>query len=142
MAALERQVGGDHYKRLGIQPVEFVMSNQMGFCEGNIVKYVTRWREKGGIQDLRKARHFLDFIMENQAYRDQVAVNRRQYVICAQMGAHSADDYIARNVMINPAAGVVRHIWHWNISGRPAELHSARNWLEELIQLALEEEAA
>lgn len=59
------QVGGMHYKSLTIQPAEFSIANGLGFCEGNVVKYVTRWKAKGGVQDLRKARHYLDMLIEH-----------------------------------------------------------------------------
>ena len=62
--ALTRQEGGSHYKDLAIQPVEYIHANGLGFCEGSVVKYVTRWRSKNGIQDLKKARHFLDLLIE------------------------------------------------------------------------------
>jgi hypothetical protein len=61
---LETQVGGDHYKRLKIQPVEFIHANGIGFLEGSAIKYICRHREKGGKQDLEKARHFLDMLIE------------------------------------------------------------------------------
>ena len=48
MSALDEQVGGDHYKENAIQPIQYILSNNLDFCEGNIVKYATRWREKGG----------------------------------------------------------------------------------------------
>lgn len=64
MNALEVQVGGSHYKDLAIQPVEYIHANGLGFCEGSVVKYVTRWRAKGGIKDLEKARHFLDLLID------------------------------------------------------------------------------
>lgn len=57
-------MGGDHYKKQKIQPIDFVMANQLGFCEGNVVKYITRWRDKGGVDDLRKAKHYIDFLIE------------------------------------------------------------------------------
>lgn len=57
------QVGGDHYKKLKIQPFEYNHANEIPFAEGNIIKYVTRWRAKGGLQDLEKARHFLDLLI-------------------------------------------------------------------------------
>lgn len=66
MSALDIQHGGRHYKDLAIQPVEFVLKNNIGFCEGNVIKYVTRWRTKGGIEDLRKARHYLDLLIEHE----------------------------------------------------------------------------
>ena len=63
-AALEVQVGGDHYKTKAIQPVQYCMANGIGFMEGSVIKYVSRWRDKGGVQDLEKARHFLDLLIE------------------------------------------------------------------------------
>lgn len=62
--ALDTQVGGEHYKCCKIQPVEYIHANGLGFCEGSVVKYVTRWKAKGGLQDLKKARHFLDLLIE------------------------------------------------------------------------------
>jgi hypothetical protein len=64
--ALDVQVGGNHYKDKGIQPVQYCMANNIGFMEGSVIKYVTRWRDKGGVDDLRKARHFLDMLIEAQ----------------------------------------------------------------------------
>ncbi len=62
--ALDQQVGGGHYKGLAIQPVEYCQRNNLGFCESSVVKYVTRWKEKSGVEDLRKARHFIDLLIE------------------------------------------------------------------------------
>ena len=62
--ALARQEGGDHYKDMAIQPVEFIHANGIGYFEGNVIKYVTRWRDKAGITDLKKARHFIDMLIE------------------------------------------------------------------------------
>lgn len=61
---LSVQEGGAHYKKLKIQPVEYIHGNELQFCEGCVIKYVTRWRDKGGIEDLRKARHFIDILIE------------------------------------------------------------------------------
>ena len=63
---LSKQIGGDHYKAKGIQPVEYCMANNIGFMEGSVIKYVTRWKDKGGVQDLEKARHFLDMLIAAQ----------------------------------------------------------------------------
>lgn len=62
--ALQRQEGGAHYKNLAIQPVAYIHANGIGFFEGNVIKYVTRWKAKGGVEDLRKARHYLDLLIE------------------------------------------------------------------------------
>ncbi len=63
-SARDVQVGGTHYKDMPIQPVEFIHRNGIGFCEGAAIKYLARWRAKGGLQDLRKARHFIDLLIE------------------------------------------------------------------------------
>jgi hypothetical protein len=64
MSALDNQVGGSHYKKLGIQPVEYMHANGIPFMEGCAIKYLTRWRDKGGVADLEKARHFIDLLIE------------------------------------------------------------------------------
>lgn len=61
------QVGGEHYKHKAIQPWDYIAANGLGFFEGNVVKYVTRWRDKAGLEDLRKARHYLDKLIEVEA---------------------------------------------------------------------------
>jgi hypothetical protein len=62
--ALDVQVGGGHYKDLAIQPVEYIIKNNLGYLEGNVLKYITRWRKKDGINDLRKARHYIDMLIQ------------------------------------------------------------------------------
>jgi hypothetical protein len=61
---LEAQEGGSHYKGLSIQPAEFSQKNALNWCEGNVVKYVCRHRDKGGKEDLLKARHYIDLLIE------------------------------------------------------------------------------
>lgn len=63
-SALDVQVGGSHYKDMAIQPVEYIHANGLGYIEGNIIKYVSRWRRKNGIADLEKARHYIDLLIE------------------------------------------------------------------------------
>lgn len=62
--ALDVQVGGDHYRSLAIQPVEYIHANKIGYFEGNVIKYVTRWRAKNGVADLEKAKHYIDLLIE------------------------------------------------------------------------------
>jgi len=75
-SALNKQVGGDHYGAATghkIQPIEYIYANKLDFIEGNIVKYITRWRDKGGLDDLRKIQHYVDLLMEleeNSIMRD------------------------------------------------------------------------
>lgn len=66
MKSTDYQVAGDHYKNQKIQPIEYIMANQLPFAEGCIVKYITRWRDKGGIEDLRKIKQYCDFIIESE----------------------------------------------------------------------------
>ena len=63
--ALDIQEGGTHYKDMKIQPIEFILANNLGFVEGCVVKYVSRYKNKNGIEDLKKAKHFLDILIEN-----------------------------------------------------------------------------
>lgn len=63
-SALDVQVGGGHYKKMKIQPVEYITQNGLGFLEGCIVKRITRWRDKDGIQDLEKIKHEVDLLIE------------------------------------------------------------------------------
>lgn len=68
-SALDVQVGGNHYKSMRIQPVEFIQANGLGFCEGNAIKYVCRWKHKNGVEDLKKARHYIDLLIEMEGKR-------------------------------------------------------------------------
>ena len=60
--ALDTQVGGNHYKDLKIQPVEDTVQNNLGYLEGNVIKYVTRHEKKNGLEDIQKAIHYLELI--------------------------------------------------------------------------------
>lgn len=60
----EKQIGGEHYKSKRIEPWDYILANDIGFMEGNAIKYLTRWRDKGGIQDLEKAKHYVDKLIE------------------------------------------------------------------------------
>lgn len=64
MSALEKQVAGSHYNTLKIQPIEYIHANQLPFIEGNVVKYITRHRRKGGADDIRKVIHFCEMLLE------------------------------------------------------------------------------
>lgn len=66
MSALDKQVGGDHYRAGGIQPAEYIHANGLDFFQGNVVKYTTRHKSKGGAADIRKAIHYLEMILEMQ----------------------------------------------------------------------------
>lgn len=63
LGPLDTQIGGDHYKTMKIQPAEYCHANKIPFIEGNVIKYVSRWRNKGGIDDLKKAKHMIDLLI-------------------------------------------------------------------------------
>jgi hypothetical protein len=65
-SANDVQVAGNHYKDKAIQPWDYIVANNLGYLEGNIIKYVSRWKDKGGVDDLLKARHYLDKLIETQ----------------------------------------------------------------------------
>lgn len=62
MTALDKQEGGGHYKKWKIQPVEFIYHNSIPFLEGNVIKYTLRHNDKNGLEDLKKAKHYLELI--------------------------------------------------------------------------------
>ena len=59
-----KQVGGNHYQ-LPIQPIDYILKNGLGYCEANVIKYVTRHAKKNGAEDIKKAIHYLEMILEN-----------------------------------------------------------------------------
>lgn len=64
-SSLDKQIGGDHYKKCEIQPVEYIVKNNLNFLEGNIIKYTTRHRQKGeGRADIEKVIHYAQLILE------------------------------------------------------------------------------
>ena len=66
------QVGGDHYRSKAVQPWDFIVSNGMGYLDGNVVKYVSRYRDKGGLQDLKKAMHYLEKLIEVEKLKQAI----------------------------------------------------------------------
>ena len=69
--ANEEQIGGDHYKKLPIQPWDYIAANDLDFFQGQVVKYVTRWKSRGRLDDLKKARHVLDKYIELEQAKPQ-----------------------------------------------------------------------
>jgi len=64
MKSLKEQVAGNHYKKMKIQVVEYCHANNIPYMEGSVIKYVSRWRDKGGLDDLKKAKHFIEMLIE------------------------------------------------------------------------------
>lgn len=83
-----------HYD-LPIQPVEYILANELGFCEGNVVKYISRWRSKGRVEDLRKARDYIDMLIAQEVRAERrlaegLAFNESRIDIIAQNGNDGA----------------------------------------------------
>lgn len=78
MSAKTEQVGGSHYKDMAIQPFEYIYRNGIGFAEGCVIKYVSRWKTKNGVEDLKKARHFLDLLIEQEEDANEPAPSFRE----------------------------------------------------------------
>lgn len=76
MSALKEQVGGNHYKSFKIQPIEFITINDLGYIVGNVIKYVCRYKLKNGVEDLRKARHYIDLLIESEVKIESESRNR------------------------------------------------------------------
>ena len=78
MSAFDSQIGGNHYKSFKIQPVEFIHANGLGYIAGNVVKYVCRHKLKhsSSVEDLRKARHYIDMLIESEMKAEAVARTR------------------------------------------------------------------
>ena len=64
--ALRKQEGGNHYKDMKIQPVEFITANNLGFLEGNVVKYICRHHAKNGAEDIKKAIHYCEMLLQTK----------------------------------------------------------------------------
>lgn len=78
MTANELQVGGDHYKKYGdLQPWDVITAWNLGYLDGTALKYIARWRDKGGLDDIRKAIHFLEKFIEVESSKQASADSQR-----------------------------------------------------------------
>ena len=66
-----KQIGGNHYEKKAIEPIEYITKNKLGFCEGNIVKYITRYKDKNGLEDLEKALWYITYLIDNYEKAEQ-----------------------------------------------------------------------
>lgn len=73
MVQTNKQIGGGHYKGFKIEPITFILQNDLDFCQGNIIKYVCRYKMKNGIEDLEKAKHYIELLIEYE--KDKLEYN-------------------------------------------------------------------
>ena len=69
--ASSEQIGGDHYKQYAIQPIEFITKNNIPYIEGNIIKYIVRWKDKNGVEDLDKIIHYIELLKEIEKFKNE-----------------------------------------------------------------------
>ena len=81
MSALDIQIGGSHYRNKGIQPIELIVALNLNFIEGNIVKYITRYKEKNGVQDIMKCIHYSQLAIELKCIRHNVDIHNNYSLI-------------------------------------------------------------
>lgn len=117
MKSLEIQHGGSHYKKLAIQPVEFIVANDWDYFAGNTLKYLTRWRDKGGTVDLRKARHYIDLrfelhvpVMRSSAWRtfERIFSLRK-----SKLQPISMEEYVSKNLIPSEEHHLFYHLDEW-----------------------------
>lgn len=86
MTSLDKQIGGNHYKDFEIQPIEFIHKNNLGFEIGNVIKYVCRYKLKGEIQDLEKAKHYIELLIELSTNKSEKIEN--SLIICLKCSSN------------------------------------------------------
>lgn len=99
-SALDEQVGGDHYKKLGIQPIELIRDINANFFQGNVIKYITRYKDKNSIKDLEKAKHYLELIEELHPANNNKKI--------ASYEIDRVNEYIVANKIDTDAAKIIR----------------------------------
>lgn len=134
MGVIGEQVGGDHYQGMDIQPTEYWKANHLNGDEAAIVSYVSRWRLKGGVQDLQKARHHIQFLLEDEAYTRRLkAIAKLTKAGAAYRDIIRPGAYAHANGLQQHERNIVRAITVWNhTGGRPCLLEAAQ-WLDDLI---------
>ena len=119
MSSLEKQIGGNHYKKFKIQPIEFIALNNFNFLEGNVVKYVCRHRFKDGLKDLEKAKHYIEMLIE---LRDYFGRELSHLV------------FNLENKILYLEGRIIKRIWRYSRSKDIKELEIALECIDKLIE--------
>ena len=131
MSAIDEQVGGGHYKQMPIQPFEFTAANDLGGLEHTVVKYISRWPQKGGIEDIRKCRHTLQFLQEKAGSLIEIRSGRPMpYGI-------TPTEYSEANNLGRFESDVVFWVWIWQRNRLECALGFAIACCEALIHQEL-----
>ena len=108
MTANEEQVGGGHYKGASIEHWDFVLMHNIPYMEAQVIKYMMRWRKKNGIEDLRKAEHFIRKLIEVELQQPQEDVKPPTMEGTLEEARQALDNPDAMNMYMNPDSGVPR----------------------------------
>lgn len=136
MSALDIQISGRHYKGMAVQPVEFWHQCLMGGSESSTLKYESRWKEKGGLKDLEKGRHFILLVMEDDAYIRLFRRMREAFPLYRGL-IPDVEPFLQVNHIAGPQAGVIRYVYNWNRSAQQSDLRAALKWADEAIDSAI-----
>ena len=123
----DEQIGGDHYTKMRIQPVQFIHANSIPFIEGTIIKYVSRWKSKGGLQDLEKARHMVSMLI---AYGPD---EHAGYMPSFDDLARAVDAYVTANDIPPMEALIIEYVATWRQTNGVRTLKLARSLLDIMI---------
>lgn len=88
MQANNKQIGGNHYKEATIEPWDAVLDWKLGYLDGSAIKYIARWRKKGGVQDLQKAIHFLEKLIEVETQDAKISNEKHPTDVAPQQQFH------------------------------------------------------
>lgn len=131
--ALKTQVGGSHYRRFSPQPIEFFWDFQIPFCYANAMKYVLRYKWKNGVEDLRKAKHCLEYAIE----RERVDFNSKNCPFRSfnSLKIKDVDDFITKNENeLNVfQCNVLNMLAGFSEKGEVRYLYDAKNFIAEQI---------
>jgi hypothetical protein len=146
MGALENQVGGDHYKKLKIQPIEFSVSHGLGPCEMNIVKYASRYKAKNGAQDIEKIGHYIDlhfetlYIEPHDTARARLIISQLLDIHCQPPNVIIPEQYCNENGIDNiNARHLIFGVTRWRLPGSSYTEESMKAAAEMLLENYIEE---
>ena len=89
---LNVQVGGAHYKSFVIQPTEYIFMNEIPFIEGNVIKYISRWRTKNGVEDLRKVIHYVELLIHLEEKKSATKIVQKTNPVQIELPLEFDDD--------------------------------------------------
>jgi hypothetical protein len=134
MNANNMQIGGNHY-RSGIQHWDLIDAYNVGYLEGCATKYITRWRNKNGVEDLRKALHFVKKLAERRQDAPQVEISER----IPQVPRQVINEYLAANQLTGDDADIISHLLTWQSTGT---LHLVAGRIQQAINGATPDDGA